>query len=139
MGQCPSNFEGRNSQTLDELPCFDDPCLREGGVGSADIRPVLPVFSPAAFPLNRLAVPDEQDNFATQNRMASPIVNYFAEKWPRNTTKERFYPRKTQRGKPQRVSWSSRDRYRYRYSLSKKPDRIDSESRYRWRTSTLWK
>ncbi|VFN04092.1 MAG: hypothetical protein BECKG1743D_GA0114223_105454, partial [Candidatus Kentron sp. G] len=28
--------------------------------------------------------------------------------------------------KPQRVSWFSRDRYRYRYSLSKKPDRIDS-------------
>ncbi|VFM97548.1 MAG: hypothetical protein BECKG1743D_GA0114223_100186 [Candidatus Kentron sp. G] len=29
--------------------------------------------------------------------------------------------------KPQRVSWFSRDRYRYRYSLSEKPDRIDSE------------
>ncbi|VFM94890.1 MAG: hypothetical protein BECKG1743D_GA0114223_100072 [Candidatus Kentron sp. G] len=32
-----------------------------------------------------------------------------------------------QRGKPQRVSWSFRDRYRYRYSLSEKPDKIDSE------------
>nr|VFJ69134.1 MAG: hypothetical protein BECKFM1743C_GA0114222_105123 [Candidatus Kentron sp. FM]VFJ72064.1 MAG: hypothetical protein BECKFM1743A_GA0114220_106213 [Candidatus Kentron sp. FM]VFK20256.1 MAG: hypothetical protein BECKFM1743B_GA0114221_106814 [Candidatus Kentron sp. FM] len=27
----------------------------------------------------------------------------------------------------ERVSWSSRDRYRYRYSLSKKPDKIDSD------------